>query len=117
MDTMKAVRIHEYGDPDVLRYEDAPRPVIGPGEVLIRVHAAAINPMDWKLRAGYFKDFLPFKLPMVPGWDVSGVVEATGSGVTRVQPGNEVFARPDISRDGAYAEYIAVKEEEIALKP
>jgi NADPH:quinone reductase-like Zn-dependent oxidoreductase len=117
MDTMKAVRIHEYGGPEVLKYEDGPRPAPGTGEVLIRVHAAGINPMDWKVRAGYLKDYLPYKLPMVPGWDVSGVIEATGAGVTRWQQGQEVYARPDISRDGAYAEYVVVREGEIALKP
>jgi NADPH:quinone reductase-like Zn-dependent oxidoreductase len=117
MTTMKAVRVHEYGSPEVLRYEDAPRPVPGPGEVLVRVHAAAINPVDWKIRAGYVKDWLRYKLPMIPGWDVSGVVESAGADTGSWKPGDEVYGRPDISRDGAYADYIAVRASEIALKP
>ncbi|HXX18604.1 MAG TPA: NADP-dependent oxidoreductase [Candidatus Acidoferrum sp.] len=117
MATMKAVRIHEYGGPEVLRYEDAPRPEPGPGEVLIRVHAASVNPVDWKVRAGYAKNMLKYKMPFIPGWDVSGVVETVGSGVSRLKVGDEVYSRPDISRDGTYAEYVVVKESEIALKP
>lgn len=117
MATMKAVRIHEYGAPEVLKYEDAPRPEPGPGEVLIRVHAAGVNPVDWKVRAGYAKDRLKYAMPFIPGWDVSGVVESTGSGATRLKKGDEVYSRPDISRDGSYAEYIVVKESEVALKP
>ncbi len=117
METMKAVRIHEYGDPEVLKYEEAPRPKPGPGEVLIRVHAAGVNPVDWKVRAGYFKQLIQYSLPFIPGWDVSGVVEATGPGVARLKEGDEVYSRPDISRDGTYAEYVVVKESEVALKP
>ena len=77
---MKAVRIHEYGGVDVLRLEDAPRPEPGPGEVLVRVHAAAVNPVDWKVRAGYLREWMKYKLPMIPGWDFSGVVESAGPG-------------------------------------
>src|ERR1700683_4152767 len=117
MATMKAARIHEYGAPEVLRYEDAPRPVPGAGEVLVRVHAAAINPVDWKIRAGYVKGWLQYTLPMIPGWDFSGVIEAVGPGAAPWKPGDEVYGRPDISRDGAYAEYIAVRASEIAFKP
>jgi NADPH:quinone reductase-like Zn-dependent oxidoreductase len=118
MDTMKAVRIHEYGGPEVLTYEDAPRPAPpGPGDVLIRVHAAAVNPVDWKVRAGYLRAFCDYKLPMVPGWDVSGVVEAAGAGVTRLKKGDAVYANPDLMRDGAYAEYVVVGEDKVALKP
>src|SRR6266853_1030561 len=83
IDTMKAVRIHHYGGPEVLQYEDAPRPQPAAGEVLIRVHAAGVNPFDWKVREGYMKNMLPLTLPFIPGWDVSGTVEATGPGATR----------------------------------
>ena len=114
---MKAIRIHEYGAPAVLRYEDAPRPEPAVGEVLVRVHAAAVNPVDWKVRAGHVKDWLKYKLPMIPGWDFSGVVDAAGAGADSWQPGDEVYGRPDISRDGSYAEYIAVRASEIAAKP
>lgn len=117
MAMMKAVRIHEYGGPEVLRFEDAPRPEPGPGELLIRVHAAGVNPVDWKVRQGFAKERLKYKMPFIPGWDVSGVIESTGPAVTRLKPGDQVYSRPDISRDGAYAEYIVVKESEVALKP
>jgi NADPH:quinone reductase-like Zn-dependent oxidoreductase len=117
MENMKAVRIHNYGGPEVLRFEDAPRPTPGSGELLIKVHAAAVNPVDGKIRAGSMKDIVPLVLPFIPGWDVSGVVETTGSGVTKFKQGDEVYARPDLSRNGAYAEYVVVKEAETALKP
>lgn len=117
MPTMKAARIHEYDGPEALRYEDAPRPVPAAGEVLVRVHAAGINPVDWKIRAGHVRDWLKYTLPMIPGWDFSGVVEETGSDSGDWQKGDEVYARPDIGRDGAYAEYIAVRASEIARKP
>src|SRR6266481_3850479 len=115
--TMKAIRIHNYGGPEVLQYEEAPRPKPQAGEVLIRVHAAGVNPIDWKVREGYMKDFWPHKFPLIPGWDLSGVVEEVGTGVSRFKKGDEVYSVPDASRDGAYAEYIAVRESELALKP
>src|SRR5476651_2601465 len=117
MKTMKAVSIYSYGGPEVLVYEEAPRPHPGNGEVLIRVHAAGINPVDWKIREGQLKGMLHHAFPLVLGWDVSGVVEGLGSGLTRLKIGDEVFSRPDINRDGAYAEYIVIKESEVALKP
>lgn len=117
MATMKAVRIHEYGGPEVLRYENAPRPEPASGEVLIRVHASAVNPIDWKVRQGFAKERLKYKMPFIPGWDLSGVIETAGPGATRLKHGDEVYSRPDISRDGSYAEYIVVRESEVALKP
>lgn len=117
MANMKAVRFREYGGPEVLRYEDAPKPEPGRGEALVRVHAAGINPLDWKIRQGYAKALRPTELPLILGWDLSGVVEANGPGATRFRPGNEVYSCPDIARNGAYAEYIVVREEELALKP
>jgi NADPH:quinone reductase-like Zn-dependent oxidoreductase len=119
MENMKAVRVHNYGGPEVLRFEDAPRPTPGSGELLIRVHAASVNPLDWKVRAGFMKDYIPLPLPFIPGWDVSGVVEAVGSGVTKFRKGDEVYARPDVTAHGygAYAEYVVAKETETALKP
>jgi NADPH:quinone reductase-like Zn-dependent oxidoreductase len=117
MTMMNAVRIHRYGGPEVLRYEKAPRPEPGTGEVLIRVHGAGVNPVDWKVREGYARDFLKHALPLVPGWDVSGVVEAVGPGATRWKPGDELFSRPDIARNGAYAEFLVVRESEAARKP
>lgn len=117
MATMKAVRFHEYGGPEVLKYEDAPRPEPAAGEVLVKVHAAAVNPVDWKVRAGHLKGFLNYQLPLIPGWDLSGVVEAPGPGVTAWKKGDAVYSRPDISRAGSYAQYIAVKATELAHKP
>jgi NADPH:quinone reductase-like Zn-dependent oxidoreductase len=114
---MKAVRIHAYGGPEVLTYEDVSVPAIAEDDVLIRVHAAAINPVDWKVREGYLQGFIDYDLPLTLGWDVSGVVEAVGKNVTTFKPGDEVYSRPDIKRDGAYAEYIAVKASEVAFKP
>src|SRR5438046_102485 len=105
MSTMKAVRFHEYGGPEVLRDEDVPCPALKGGDVLIRVHAASVNPFDWKVRAGYLKGFLPLPLPLILGLDVSGVVEALSPEVTTCQVGDAVYARADVMRDGAYAEY------------
>jgi NADPH:quinone reductase-like Zn-dependent oxidoreductase len=114
---MKAVRIHSYGGPEVLKYEDAPRPQPGQGEVLIRVHAASVNPIDWKVRAGYMKDFIPRSFPLILGWDFSGVIEELESNVSRFKKGDEVYSLADHTRNGAYAEYIVVRESEVALKP
>jgi NADPH:quinone reductase-like Zn-dependent oxidoreductase len=117
MATMKAVRFHSYGTPDVLVYEDAPKPEPAAGEVLVKVHATSVNPIDWKVRAGHLKSFRDYPLPFILGWDVSGVVESVGSGATAFKPGDEVYGRPDLARSGAYAEYVVVKESEIARKP
>ena len=117
MATMKAVRFHSYGGPEVLVYEDAPKPEPAAGEVLVKVHATSVNPIDWKIRAGHLKGFRDYPLPFILGWDVSGVVESVGPGVTGFKPGDEVYGFPDASRNGAYAEYIAVKETKLAHKP
>jgi NADPH:quinone reductase-like Zn-dependent oxidoreductase len=117
MTTMKAVRIHTYGGPDVLVYEDAPRPTAGDGEVLIRVHASSVNPFDCAVRAGYMDGYFHYKLPLVLGSDVSGVVEAIGAGVTDFAPGAEVYGRGGVFRDGANAEYVVVFATDVATKP
>jgi NADPH:quinone reductase-like Zn-dependent oxidoreductase len=93
--------MHSYGGPEVLQYEDAPCPRVKKGEVLVRVHAAGVNPLDWKVRAGDLNGFIQHKLPLIPGWDVSGVVEKVGPGVLRFKKGDEVFAMADPTRDGA----------------
>jgi NADPH:quinone reductase-like Zn-dependent oxidoreductase len=116
-DTMQAVRMHAYGGPDVLKFEEAPRPKPGVGEILVLVHAAAVNPIDWKIREGYLKQAVEYAMPLIPGWDYSGVVETTGPGADRFEEGDEVFGRGDITLDGAYAEYIVVKESNAAFKP
>jgi NADPH:quinone reductase-like Zn-dependent oxidoreductase len=112
---MKAIRIHTHGGPEVLRFEEVARPVPSDDEVLIKVLAAGVNPVDWKIRQGYMKEL--FHLPLILGWDVAGVVEEKGSAVTDFAIGDEVYSRPSILRDGAYAEYIVVKAAEVALKP
>ena len=109
--------MHSYGGPEVLQWEDAARPRAERGEVLIRVHAAGVNPLDWKVRAGLLNGSVQHKLPLIPGWDVSGVVDEVGAGVSRFKKGEEVFAMSDPTRDGAYADYIAVREAAVAMKP
>ena len=114
---MNAVRIHAYGGPEVLRYEEALRPTPAAGELLIQVHAAGVNPVDWKIREGHLKALLRYRLPLILGWDVAGVVEEVGDGVTSFKQGDAVYSRPDISRDGAYADSITVKAAEVARTP
>ena len=114
---MKAIEIHNYGGPEVLTYQDAPRPQPQRDELLISVHAAGVNPLDCKVRAGSMKEFLPHKLPLIPGWDVSGVVAKIGPAASRFREGDEVFAMAHPMQDGAYAEYIASSEKLIAAKP
>ena len=124
--TMKAVRLHAFGGPDVLRYEDAPMPELQPGEVLVRVYAVGINPPDWYLRDGYSAlppDWRPpVPLPAIPGSDVSGVVEAIADDVSGFAVGDEVYAMvrfPDgLAGDSrAYAEYVSVPAADLARKP
>jgi NADPH:quinone reductase-like Zn-dependent oxidoreductase len=115
--TMLAVRISEFGGPDVLRYEAAPRPAPGPGELLVQVHAAAVNPVDTGVRAGHAQGIAHARFPYIPGYDLSGVVVEVGEGVTRFSLGDEVFAMLHLRRGGAYAEYAIVKDAEAAVKP
>jgi NADPH:quinone reductase-like Zn-dependent oxidoreductase len=117
MATMKAVRLHSYGGPEVLVLEEVPRPRAAAGEVLIRVHAAGVNPLDWKVRAGHVKAWLQHRLPLVPGWDVSGVVEAVAPSVTAFKVGDAVYGMLDFTRDGAYAEYVTTEAQNLAFKP
>jgi len=117
MATMKAIRLHSHGGPDVLVMEEMPRPQVGAGEVLIRVHAAGVNPLDWKVRAGHVRAWLEHSLPLIPGWDVSGVVEALAPDVTAFKIGDEVYGMLDFLRDGAYAEYVATRTLNLAFKP
>jgi NADPH:quinone reductase-like Zn-dependent oxidoreductase len=116
---MKAIRFHNYGGPEVLRLDDIPRPVPGPGELLIKVHAATVNPVDWTVRQGYMQQLLPLNLPFVPGWDLSGVVEMIGAGIGKFKVGDEVIASLPLApnRDGSYAECTIVREGETAAKP
>jgi len=117
MATMNAVRIHRYGGPEVLTFEEAPRPVAHAGEVLIRVHATSVNPFDSVVRAGYVTDYFDHELPLILGTDAAGIVEEVGAGVEGFSAGDEVYARGGVSRDGAYAEYVAVPADDVANKP
>src|SRR3954469_20575293 len=114
---MKAIRIHGYGGPEVLVYEDAPQPEPAAGEVLVRVHATALNPVDRFTRAGYLQGMVSFTLPFIPGLDLAGVVDAVGEGVTTVAVGDAVYGYSNMMRQGAYAEYALVSAGEIAPKP
>jgi Alcohol dehydrogenase GroES-like domain len=116
---MKAVRTHNYGGPEVLKYErHTPRPqVVAPTEMLIRVHAAGLNPVDSAIRDGQVKEIFPVKFPWIPGSDVSGVVEEVGGNVTRFKTNDEVFALLNPAKGGAYAEYVVVRESDVALEP
>ena len=116
---MKAIAIREFGGRDKLERMDLPIPEAGKGEILVRVKAAGVNPVDWKIREGRLKDRFPYKFPLVPGWDAAGVVEKVDQGVTRFKPGDEIFAycRKPVVQGGAYAEYIVLSEEHLALKP
>jgi NADPH:quinone reductase-like Zn-dependent oxidoreductase len=117
MVTMKAVRIHTYGDSSVLMYEDAPRPIPGEGEVLLRVHATTVNPFDCAVRAGYVRGYFNHALPLILGSDVSGVIEDVGANANGFSPGQEVYTRAGIFRDGANAEYVLASAADLASKP
>ena len=88
---MRAVRFHQYGDPQVLTLEDAPEPHAGPGQVRVRVQGTSVNPVDWKIRAGYLHEVMPVTFPAIPGSDATGVVDEVGEGVSDVQIGDAVF--------------------------
>jgi NADPH:quinone reductase-like Zn-dependent oxidoreductase len=110
---MKAIVVHQYGGPEVLKYEDYPDPVPGPGEVLVRVAAASVNPIDYKRRAGLTKDFYPMTFPGLIGVDMSGTVAKLGPGVEGFSVGDQVFAMAD----NTYAELCVVKADALAKVP
>jgi NADPH:quinone reductase-like Zn-dependent oxidoreductase len=111
---MKAIEIHSFGGPEVLHVEDVPVPGINADEALVRVYASGVNPVDWKIREGKMTER---PLPFIPGWDFSGIIEETGANVSNFKKGDAVYTRPDVKRDGTYAEYVAVKANELAYKP
>lgn len=110
---MKAVVLHEYGGPNKLKYEDAADPVASEGQILIRVAASSVNPIDYKLRDGSLKDYMPLTLPAILGRDISGLVREVGPGVKGFTPGDKVLALGN----AAYAELAVVKPEDLALLP
>ncbi|GAB2830369.1 NADP-dependent oxidoreductase [Actinocorallia aurea] len=114
---MKAFVIDRYGDKDGVHAAEMPDPQVGAGDILVRVRAASVNPLDLRLRDGDFKAFLPYRLPLVLGNDLAGEVVQVGSAVTRFAVGDEVYARPGTDRIGAFAELIAVHQDDAAPKP
>lgn len=116
---MKAIVYREYGGPEVLHYTDVPEPKVGPDSALLQVKAAAVNPVDWKLREGYLDAVFDTFFPVIPGWDVAGIVEKPGFALPEFQPGDEVigYVREDVVRRGTYAEKVAAPMRTLARKP
>jgi NADPH:quinone reductase-like Zn-dependent oxidoreductase len=112
--TMKAIQVQQYGGPEELKLEEVARPEPGIGEVLIRIYATGVLPIEWKIRQGAFHDIMPAPFPYIPGSAVAGVVEAVGPGVSEFRRGQAVFGR---SNKGSYAEYTTAAVENLALKP
>ena len=114
---MKAFIVDRYGKNERLRAGEVPEPELREDEVLVQVYAAGVNQLDFKIRNGEFKIFLPYRAPFVLGYDVAGVVVRVGPRVRLFKPGDEVYSRPDDFRIGTFAEFVAVKEDSLAIKP
>ncbi|GGQ66710.1 hypothetical protein GCM10010496_32830 [Streptomyces asoensis] len=114
---MKAFMVEKYGDQAGMRAGEAPDPQVGTEDVLVRIDAAGVNPLDLRIRNGDFKAFMPYRLPLVLGNDLAGTVVRVGTSVTRFALGDEVHARPDKDRIGTFAELIAVHQDDLAPKP
>ncbi|MCX4583243.1 NADP-dependent oxidoreductase [Streptomyces sp. NBC_01481] len=116
---MKAISYSRYGGPEVLEYGELPEPKVGPDSVLVKVRAAAVNPVDWKAREGYIDALFEPVFPVIPGWDVSGVVVQPGIAVTEFAVGDEVmgYVREDFVSRGTFAEYVAAPVRTLARKP
>jgi NADPH:quinone reductase-like Zn-dependent oxidoreductase len=113
--TMKAIVVHEYGGPEVLKYEDAPRPEPKENEALVRVIAAGVNPVDALIRSGKYAKFFGTTLPLIPGYDIAGIVEKTGAKITKLKAGDSIYAY--VLWGGGYAEYAVATEGETTAKP
>ncbi|MFD1255931.1 NADP-dependent oxidoreductase [Mucilaginibacter terrae] len=115
---MRAIRINEFGGPEVMKLEEVERPVPASDEILVKVYASGVNPVDWVIRNGANEHLRPFlTLPMTLGWDAAGVVEETGSEVTTFSKGDAVYGVPNFPGNGSYAEYCVAKAAQFALKP
>lgn len=114
---MKAFIVERYGRKGGGRLGDMPEPELRDDDVLVRVHAAGVNPLDSKIRTGEFKLILPYRLPVILGNDVAGVVTQVGPRARRFKPGDEVYARPHHDRIGTFAEFISMNEDDVAIKP
>jgi NADPH:quinone reductase-like Zn-dependent oxidoreductase len=115
--TMKAIVVHEFGGPNVLKYENVPRPEAKDNEVLVKVIAAGVNPVDDGLRSGHYSKYFGPKPPFTPGGDIAGIVEKIGAKITKLKVGDAVYAYLDLDRGGGYAEYTVTNEKEAAQKP
>ncbi len=114
---MKAFLLDRYGKSGTTRIGDAPEPQLREDDVLVQIHAASVNPIDFKIRDGDFKAILPYRLPLILGNDLAGVVVKAGAKVTRFRPGDAVYARPDKARIGTFAPFIAMQASDAALMP
>jgi NADPH:quinone reductase-like Zn-dependent oxidoreductase len=114
---MKAIRIHAYGGPELMQLEDALVPPCGVGDLLVRVIAAGVNPIDWKLRSGVMAAQIPKGFPITLGFDAAGIVTAVGGGVADFKLGDEVCFYAAFARGGTYAEFVAVDASQVAKKP
>ncbi|SFT79828.1 NADPH:quinone reductase [Actinopolyspora lacussalsi subsp. righensis] len=116
---MKAIALTEFGEPDVLSYQELDDPLVGPDRVLVETRAAGVNPVDWKIRRGYLRGLFPHHTPLISGWDLAGVVRAVGPAVTEYEPGDEVvgYVREDHVQHGTYAELVAAPVRTLAHKP
>ena len=114
---MKAFILDRYGSTDHVRAGEMPDPELREDDVLVQIHAASVNQLDSKIRSGEFKRILPYRLPLILGHDVAGIVVRVGSRVRRFKPGDEVYARPADGRIGAFAEFMAINEADVAIKP
>src|SRR5213593_873428 len=114
---MKAFVVDRYKSKSAVRLGEMPEPEVRDDDVLVQVHAASLNQLDSKIRDGAFKRILPYRLPLILGNDVAGVVVRVGSRVRRFKPGDEVYARPNKDRIGTFAEFISMNEDDVAMKP
>ncbi|SKA09402.1 NADP-dependent oxidoreductase [Sediminibacterium ginsengisoli] len=115
---MKAVVISEFGGVEVLKIQETERPIPVDDEVLVKVYASGVNPVDWVVREGGNDILRPFlKLPLILGWDTAGIVEEVGSHVADFKKGDEVYGVPNFPGNGSYAEYVVAKASHLALKP
>ncbi|MFG2141157.1 NADP-dependent oxidoreductase [Streptomyces sp. NPDC048650] len=116
---MKAITVNSFGGPSALEYTDQPTPKVGPDSVLIRVRAAGVNPVDWKIVGGYLDAMMNAHFPLIPGWDVAGVVEAVGADAPEYAVGDEVigYVRKDEVQHGTFAELVAAPVRTLARKP
>ena len=115
---MKAVIINEFGGPEVLKIEEIACPLPAPDEILVKIYASGVNPVDWVIRNGVDEHLRTYlTLPLTLGWDAAGIVESTGSEVTSLKKGDEVYGIPNFPGNGSYAEYCVAKASQFALKP